>query len=202
MPLSRTNIVLALLLACTMGFALMSGVDLSQPNIEILPDMKYSPAYAAYSSNPNFPNGQTLRAPVPGTIARGELPLHYEASPADALRAGEELDNPLLKLDDPLRLAAAKRGADSYRIFCTVCHGGTGKGDGLVPKHGFPPPPSLLTGKSIQMKDGQLLHILTYGQSSMPKFAAQLTRLQRWEVIQFIRSLQEQAAAKPQKTEP
>ncbi len=193
MTLSRTNLVLAILLACTVVLSLMSGVDLSKPNIEILPDMKYSPAYGAYARNPNFPNGRTLQPPVPGTIARGPLPLHYEATPADALRAGAELENPLLKLAEPLGQAAVQRGSETFTILCTACHGRSANGDGLVPKYGFPPPPSLLTGKSVQMKDGQLVHILTYGQNSMPSFAAQLTLERRWEVIQYIRSLQQQA---------
>jgi len=187
-----------------------SNVDYSRPNIEILPNMKYSPAYSAYSSNPNLADGRTLQPPVPGTIARGPLPLHYQATPADALRAGEQLKNPLLKLAEPLRQAATRRGGETFRIFCIECHGAAGKGDGLVPKYGFPPPPSLLTGKSVQMKDGQLLHILTYGQGSMTSFAVQLTRAQRWEVVQYIRRLQQQAkvtegvtpATQPQSNQP
>ncbi len=62
-------------------------------------------------------------------------------------------------------------------------------------KRGFPPPPSLLTGKSPQTKDGQLFHILTYGQANMPDFAAQLSPARRWDVINYIRSLQTQRTA-------
>ncbi len=85
------------------------------------------------------------------------------------------------------------RGGQIYRISCVCCHGAGGAGDGLVAQRGFPPPPSLLTGKSREMKDGQLFHILTSGQGSMTSFAPQLTVEQRWDVINFIRDLQNDA---------
>ena len=43
------------------------------------------------------------------------------------------------------------------------------------------------------MKDGQLFHILTYGQGSMSPFAAQLARDRRWDVINYVRSMQAKA---------
>jgi hypothetical protein len=46
------------------------------------------------------------------------------------------------------------------------------------------------------MKDGQLFHILTLGQNNMPTFAVQLPSNRRWDVIAYIRRLQ-QAAPPP-----
>jgi mono/diheme cytochrome c family protein len=40
------------------------------------------------------------------------------------------------------------------------------------------------------MKDGQMFHVLTYGQGNMPSFAAQLSREDRWNVILHVRMLQ------------
>ena len=209
--ISRTNLVLALLLAAVVVSTAIVRVDHSQPNLEFLPDMKYTPAWTAYAQNPNFPNGRSLQAPVPGTIARCEMPLHYAATKEDAVRAGEELLNPyeVTVTGEAVSVEAEKtqqaetrqrrnqsvqRGGEIYRVFCISCHGPTGAGDGPVVKHGFPPPPSMLTGKSLQMKDGQLFHILTYGQSSMPSFAAQLSGGRRWDVINVIRDMQETAS--------
>ena len=94
------------------------------------------------------------------------------------------------------RLAASvQRGGDIFRVFCITCHGPKGAGDGLVPQRGFPPPPSMTTGKSMQMKDGQLFHIITYGQGSMASYAVQLSPERRWDVINYVRSLQQQAGA-------
>ena len=193
---NKTNIALAVILVLVVFVTFFLKTDYSKPNYEFLPDMKYSQAYDAYSKNPHFANGRTLQHPVSGTIARGEKLLHYEATPVEALRAGNELVNPT-PTDPKLKLMAAslERGAEVYQVFCASCHGGAGAGDGLVPKYGFPPPPSMLTGKSLKMKDGQLFHILSYGQGNMADFNGQLTHQQRWDVINHIRNLQKTAAS-------
>jgi mono/diheme cytochrome c family protein len=169
-----------------------SRVDYSRPNYQVVigDDMTYSPAYTSFSTNDNFANGRTLQAPVTGTIARGTQVFHFDSTPQDALRAGEELISPV-ELNAELGAASANRGAAAYKTFCVSCHAADGNGNGPVAKRGFPPPPSLLTGKSRKMKDGQLFHILTYGQNSMPEFAAQLTPQRRWDVINHIRKLQQ-----------
>ncbi len=90
-----------------------------------------------------------------------------------------------------LRLnSSIERGTEIYNTFCITCHGPSGLGDGPVTKRGFPPPPPLPTGKSIEMKDGQLFHILTYGQGSMAPMVSQLTRNRRWDAINYVRTLQ------------
>jgi mono/diheme cytochrome c family protein len=231
--INRTNTVLAVLLIIVIVLAAAVGVDYSRPNIEILPDMKYTPAWEAFAANPNFPNGRTMQAPVPGTIARGQMPLYYAATKEDAVRAGDELSNPHsrtaieaavaaerdaaspnaepsseadLQKEAALRAAlvgerfaaSLERGSHVYLTFCISCHGPKGGGDGPVTQRGFPPPPSMLSGKSMQMKDGQLFHILTYGQGSMAPFAAQLSRELRWDVINYVRDLQSKAPPVPE----
>jgi mono/diheme cytochrome c family protein len=118
------------------------------------------------------------------------MPLHFFATPADAIRAGEELTSPIAEDDSKARAA----GAAVYRVNCAMCHGPQGHGDGPATKRGVPPPPSLITGKSMQMKDGQLMHVLTYGQGGMAAFGSQLTLDERWRAIAFVRDLQTQAA--------
>ena len=93
--MNRMNTVLAVLLVVVVVMTAGVGVDYSQPNIEILPDMKYTPAWEAFAANPVLPNGRTMQPPVHGTIARGQLPLYYAATKEDAVRAGEELVNPV-----------------------------------------------------------------------------------------------------------
>lgn len=202
MSISRVNIVLGVLLVVLVAALIAAtGDDRSKPNVEFLPDMKRSPAYSAYAPNPDLPNNRTLQTPVTGTIARGEMLMRYAPTPADAVRAGEELVNPFAEEGDE-RLASIRRGGNVYRVFCTPCHGGGGRGDGLVVRKGYPAPTeSLVTGKSTKMQDGQLFHIVTYGKypeatpeppryPRMPSFAPQLTPPQRWDVINYIRSLQ------------
>jgi hypothetical protein len=61
-------------------------------------------------------------------------------------------------------------------------------------ERGVPPPASLTADKAVQMKDGELFHIITFGQRNMPSLESQLSREDRWKVILHLRSLQQKAA--------
>lgn len=241
MTAKRLNFVLAVLLVMVFGTIIVVRRDASQPNWQFLAAMKHSPAYQAFEVNTDFANGRTQQPPVPGTIPRGELPLHFEATKEDALRAGEELFNPYveaiaaaeqaasveqsledelvgdsLSLQSPLDDIAAldvqteipdphlelqvsiARGGEFFRTYCVSCHGPGGAGDGPVAQRGFPPPPPLPTGNSTRMKDGQIFHILTYGQGSMPGMTAMLSRDRRWDLVNFVRTLQTDVVPEPE----
>jgi len=188
------NFLLLLAFLGSLGLHLATNRDLTQRNFEFMPEMVRSPAYDTYAPNPNFEYGTTLQAFEPGTIPRGRLPLHYDSSDADAIRAGEELHD-TFSATDPDALA---RGAFVYKNYCQACHGPGGKGDGPVPQRGIPPPASLLGENAIEMKDGRMFHVLTHGWRNMPAAATQLSRDDRWRVILHVRSLQKQAAGEKQ----
>jgi mono/diheme cytochrome c family protein len=196
--IGRINILLALLLVVVFVLTAVIQVDPSQPNYEFWPDMKYTPAWTAYEKNPNFADGRTLRTPVAGTIARGELPHEelgnpYEISEVDdATLTGDEREQ---RAEAQKRLSESiQRGGETYRIFCICCHGPSGAGDGPVSRRGLASP-SLLSDKSRQLKDLQLFEIVTKGYdtetwpNSMPPFAAQLTRERRWDVVNYVKEL-------------
>lgn len=195
---TRLNYVLLFVLALVVAMNLFALPNPSQPNREFLPDMAHSPAYTSESANPNFPDGETLQPPIHGTVAQGRIPRHYAATDADALRAGRELHNPLSAKD----VHAAERGALVFQTFCTPCHGGGGQGDGPVALRGYPAPPSLVTGNTTKMADGQLFHIVTYGRANMPSQAGLLSPQDRWAVILHIRSLQTPVAPKSAGAKP
>lgn len=192
----RLNYALLLCLIALAGMIALAMPDPKRPNWDFLPDIVYSPAYLASSANPILPNYKTLQPPVQGTLAQGQQPLHYAATQADARRAGEELKNPLSARDAKL----IERGAHVYLVSCMPCHGSGAQGDGPVTKHGYPAPPSLVTGNSIKMPDGQLFHIISYGRANMPPQAGVLSTRDRWAVILYIRSLQPAAASPPAET--
>jgi mono/diheme cytochrome c family protein len=186
------NSVLLVVLLAVVGAGWFLRARADQPNVEVLPDMAHSARYNAYAENPNFADGKTLQPPAAGSIARGYLPLHYAATPEDALRAGQELASPV-SLGNA---NAVQRGGTVFANYCVACHGGAGTGMGPVAQRGYPPPPSLLAPRAVQMKDGQMFHILTYGQNNMPSYAAQLSRADRWNAVVYVRSLQQQAATR------
>ena len=184
------NAFLLLTLIVSVGASWLLTLNPARPNFEFLPQMAHAPRYNAFSPNPNFQNGATLQRPEPGTIPRESMPLHYESTPQDALRAGEELQSPV----GPENQRSRHRGAFVFANYCAVCHGEGGAGNGPVAQRGYPPPPSLLAEHALKMKDGQLFHILTYGQNNMPSYASQLSRDDRWNAIIHVHSLQRATA--------
>ena len=184
------NLALFVAFLATLGLNWALRPQPAQPNREFIPEMVRTPRYNAYSANPNFLDGKTLQTPAAGTIPRGYPPLHFSPTQEDALRAGDVLLSPA-RLDDTQTIA---RGKVVFSNFCTPCHGATGKGDGLVVQRGYPAPPSLYADNARRIKDGQIFHLLTYGQKNMPAYSSQLSPEDRWNVIAFVRSLQNQSA--------
>jgi mono/diheme cytochrome c family protein len=161
-----------------------------QPNYEFLPEMVDSlAAYDTFAPNPNTPDGKTILTRVPGTIARGRMPLHFGPGPAEAERAGRERMSPI-----PESPAARARGERVFKTFCAVCHGAAGEGDGPVIGK-FPMPPSLVAERAKKMPDGQIWHVITFGQGLMASYAAQVEEADRWKVVQHLRALQAKGGA-------
>lgn len=181
-------IVLAIIVIGTL-FVLeqILGKDPTKRSLEFMPGMVYSVAYRAESPNPHFENGITQQNPVEGTIARGYKPYHYENSVEEAVRAGEEIFSPF-SVENPADL---KRGKKIFQIYCQVCHGAGGEGNGTATRRGYPTPPSLLLNNAKNMKDGQIYHIITKGFKNMPAYGSQVERQDRWQIVSYIRKLQE-----------
>jgi len=164
--------------------------DFTEPNLMILPGMVRSVPYDAFSGNDNFTNGKTLQMPVAGTIARGFYPIDSSKSEevAGTVMAGFANLTPdeIQEIDE--------HGSMVFSTFCQPCHGTSGTGDGLIVQHGFPPPPSLTAPNALNLKDGQMFNIITYGRANMPPLAHRVTREERWLAIRHIRQMQKAAA--------
>ncbi len=165
---------------------LMAGLrrDLSEPPLRLRGEMASSPAYLGQAPSPVLPGGASMRAPVPGTLARGQEVFRYGPGDDEMVRAGRELFDPL-----PHDAGVADHGREVYETFCSVCHGPSGAGDGTVVPP-FPNPPDLRADQTSERPDGALYHIITLGRKKMPAHRAQLDPRQRWQVIRYLRSLQ------------
>jgi mono/diheme cytochrome c family protein len=163
--------------------------DPSQPHYELVPErqMARSPAYGAFAPNPNFPDGITFQLPPKGSMARGTEVFAYGPEPTEMVRAGKELKSPV-SIGHP---ETRKQGALLYANYCQCCHGPTGMGDGPVSKRGFPMPLSFLKPQAMDLKDGEMFQILTFGKGNMPAHAVQLTPAERWAVVLHVRVLQD-----------
>jgi mono/diheme cytochrome c family protein len=169
------NRLLGVALLASVGMNLVALRAKSRPNLEYFPNMVRTERYNAFEENPNFSDGLTLRAPVPGTIPRGWEPL------TDT--------NPFAATDR----AAVERGALVYTNFCAPCHAEDAKGVGPVVKRGFPPPPPLSRGQTQDKTDAKLFEVVTNGINTMPGYAPQLSIEDRWKVILHVRSFRRPA---------
>lgn len=133
-----------------------------------------------------FADGFGMRTPVQGTVARGFLPYPYmgQNNPTEVLQ------NPFLPTKENLKLGEAK-----YLTFCSPCHGNFGDGDSRL-RGQFPNPPSLHSSRARAFSDGMIYHIITNGQNIMPSYASQITREERWAIVNYIRVLQRAKNAK------
>jgi len=106
-------------------------------------------------------------------------------APADAVL----VKNPLA--DDK---TAAADGKKLYMSNCSACHGNKGKGDGPAAAS-LKPKPADHTSALVQSEtDGSLFWKITEGHTPMPQYKAVFTDKQRWELVNYIRTL-----AKPTK---
>jgi len=158
----------------------------TKPNFEYFPEMARTARFNAFEENPNFADGLTLRAPVAGTIPRGS------PRAARATEAGAP-SNPFAAGDSK----ALERGAFVFATFCQPCHGAGGEGTGLVVKHGFAAPPPLYRPQTRGKTDGELFAIVTDGLNTMPSYASQISRDDRWRAILFLRTLGPPGASRP-----
>lgn len=169
------------------GFALVAALGAlacgARPDArarEYMPDMARGPAYRAFAPNPVTRDGLTLQRPVPGTLARGQVPFHYGAGEDEALRAGRELVSPL-----PATARTLAEGKALYEIYCLVCHGAEGRGDGPIAGK-IPTPPDYRSERVAQFQPGRIFHVVTLGAGRMPPYAAQLSAEERWKVVTYV----------------
>ena len=95
--------------------------------------------------------------------------------------------NPIAATD-----VSVARGAELYSLHCQMCHGTTGEGTGPIAAFLVNFKPANLTSEVVQAKsDGSIFLAITYGiDGRMPPLNENLTVRERWDVVNYIRSLQ------------
>lgn len=138
-----------------------------------------------YEKTPLFEDGSTARTPVVDTVPRGFLreDTHlYEGKSAK--------DEFAKNFPFPVTEQVLARGRDRYNIYCVVCHGVTGQGDGMVVRRGYTKPPAYGEDRLKKMPVGYFFHVITNGFGDMSGYKAELTPEDRWAVAAYIRTLQ------------
>lgn len=136
-----------------------------------------------------FRNEFGMRTPVEGTVARGFIPYPFMGKPSPDV----SLRNPLLPTKEVLEL-----GRKKFLTFCSPCHGNFAEGNSRL-RGQFPAGPSLHTERAINFSDGYIYNYITNGGAVMPSYQDQITRNERWAIINYIRVLQR--ATDPKKSD-
>ena len=158
------------------------------PGMTYMPDMAYSRAYEAYAPN-NLAkeNINYVPYPVEGTIRRGDLFPYPLANDSNGYKMSAEIKDPL----PPLNATDMKEASRLFNINCAICHGPNMDAQGPLATGGKVPAVANLTlAQYVNMPVGTMFHSITYGKGNMGSYASQLTREQRWMVIQYVKQHQ------------
>ncbi len=90
----------------------------------------------------------------------------------------------------PVSLALLQRGHQRYDIYCSVCHGLTGAGNGIVVARGFPKPRPFTDPAVMRESAQQLVDIIGSGTGTMYGFYDRVEPKDRWAIAAYIRALQ------------
>jgi len=142
------------------------------------------PKYEAYEASDIFDDGLSVREPVEGTMARGQLRLDshlYEG------KVNGELATTLpVELTEDL----LNRGKQRYDIFCSPCHDRTGTGNGMIVKRGLKQPPSYHVTRLREAPIGYFYDVITNGFGAMYSYSSRIPVADRWAIVAYVRALQ------------
>jgi mono/diheme cytochrome c family protein len=116
------------------------------------------------------------------------LPVATEAIPVEGVAYSVVVGVPPNSV--PADQASIARGAELFTINCVLCHGNQGKGDGPVASHLQNKPFDLTSFPIDSFSDGGIFFVISTGvPGKMPTLNENLTVLERWDVVNFVRTL-------------
>jgi mono/diheme cytochrome c family protein len=170
-------------------------------------DMQDQPRYKAYKQSDFFSDGRASRNLPDGTVPRGYLrdnkafytgkidnpnlnaPVQTTVSPTGNTLV-TSFPNDIDEFPVPVTKELVDRGQDRFNIYCIVCHGPLGNGDGMIVRRGFPQPPTYHDDRLRNAPVGHFFDVITNGWGRMNSYAAQVSPPDRWAIIAYIRALQ------------
>ena len=149
-------------------------------------DMHNQPKHEPHEPSAFFADGQSSRPLVTGTVARGQLmsnDMRYFGLPTEGQPPPDEFPFEITRSD-------LDRGRQRYNIYCSVCHGADGDGNGMIVQRGFTRPPSLHEQRLKDAPVGHFFNVITNGWGAMYSYNDRIFPEDRWRIIAYVRALQ------------
>jgi len=146
--------------------------------------MVVQPKYNPLDQSRFFSDGQSSRPLVEGTVPVNGYTNELAMVGSSSVRAP---DRPF-----PFELTRRdlERGQKVFNIYCSVCHGALGDGNGMIPQRGFTHPPSFYLPRLRQASPGHFYDVMTNGYGAMFSYNERVSMDDRWRVAGYIRALQ------------
>ncbi|WP_419213767.1 c-type cytochrome [Maribacter sp. X9] len=161
--------------------------DDSVPNYQYMPNMYVPVGYEAYGEADFLPNQSEAMVPPANTINRGWLPYEIENSPEGKEMARLQA-SPLDSMNTEKNLA---KGGALYTIYCAICHGDKGDGQGTLVKRekilGVPSYADPVRNITV----GTAYYTIHYGLNSMGSYASQMNTEEMWQVSEYVMQLKQ-----------
>lgn len=164
--------------------------------IAIVQDMGKQPKYRPQSENPMFADDRAMRLPVAGTVAREGF------SADERYTRGVDGGQWTKIMPVPVDMKLMRRGQERFGIYCSVCHGLSGDGKGMIDvrmtelveqnasQHKWVHPADLRSD-AVRSRDlGQIFDTITNGVRNMPPYGSQIDIPDRWAIVAYVRALQ------------
>jgi mono/diheme cytochrome c family protein len=207
----------ALIALLVVGIFGLRGQKFSKPPIRIFPDMDEQDKVKAQKPDPFFADGHGSRLPISQTQPRGfnpegamtigGIPEYEFGGQTGYYYTGHVGDYYGIGMPEELKLTTEsageliRRGKERFNIYCAVCHGASGDGNGITANYGVPvaanPNAKLNAGSPETYPDGRLFNTITNGMGLMSGYGYNIPVRDRWAIIAYIRTLQ--AAKAPSK---
>jgi mono/diheme cytochrome c family protein len=218
--MSRYLAFLAVAVVATISFLGFQGKQSKDTPVYVFDDMDYQNKYKAQGENAFFADGRDARPPVAGTVARGTGLQTAKVFSADFKRAesrnpsfvtGKDAKGAFLagfpekslgftngKLNDyKVSQYTLDVGRGKYQIYCAVCHGQAGDGNGIMKvRSALEGDAAIVTIASLQTPlirsypNGQIFDVITNGKNTMMGYGDKLSPEERWAVVAYVRALQ------------
>jgi len=183
------KLALKLLALLLVSVAMMScrGQKSDKPPIRHHFNMNFQERFNAQQENQFFEDGMAMRMPVEGTVARGNL-RHDTVLFEGVDETGEFVD----EIPFEMTREFLNRGRERYDVYCQMCHGGTGDGQGIIMTggYGYVPAPTFHSDNSRNMPEGEIYDAIANGIRNMPAYASQINVEDRWAIVAYVRALQ------------